>query len=710
MSVTWVLNGSSKYEVSSKEHLLQIMTQGTLYTDSGTPPADYWSDDYEQTVDIDLGFDANITPIGVSSGDNFNGTYDGGNFSISNWSFSATSGFNYIGLFGHMNGGILENIKLAGVWTFNGISSWAGFLVGQALSATLRNIECTFDEGTTMDVLATYVGGFSGETFFANTYGITVRGFINLNITTTGSKGGIIGRIRAGNHVGLRNSAVWANGISGSMVGGIVGELGGDSNLTYCMNSMVGDITGNKCGGICGYNQRGGGTDPFRQMVNSMNGTITGTTYAGGIVGETYGDYGSFEAIDTMNYMTGNIVATNNTSGGIIGFASRRTSTYTANISNSINAMNGNVDEVAIGASGISTSVSMNIDTSFGLTYTSATYGSTSDIFTGTTSILFTDLDYIPLVFTDDASNSYEYEMVFGNVGGNASYSQYTHVILFKDDIAGPYFIDFDLTGNSTGYLAYITAGASPVAYTNGSLTVLNSSANFVYDYSGSVILFTKPLPTSFEVTGAGAINITVTITAITGADAYQLRYAPTSGGTPVVAHSGFTDLTKVISNLDPEVEYQVSLYYLPTGLSVYTLDGSKTATTLANVSANYDVSAYGSGGEYDLSGIINLGNISEVMNDIFTSGDKISIDLGRPIKTTFVKLGDTLAIPEDSALFPFTPSNGASQQVTLTLPDTTTQTITYNEVSEEITVGGNTYSDGDAFILNGKKAKVFNV
>jgi len=87
--VSWVLNASSKYEISSKEHLLQLMHQGSLYTDAGTPPADYWDGDYEQTVDIDLAADANITPIGVS-GDTFTGTYDGSNFSISNWSFSET--------------------------------------------------------------------------------------------------------------------------------------------------------------------------------------------------------------------------------------------------------------------------------------------------------------------------------------------------------------------------------------------------------------------------------------------------------------------------------------------------------------------------------------------------------------------------------------------------------------------------------------------
>ena len=488
-TVTWILNGASKYEVSSREHLLQIMTRGSLYTDAGTPPSVYWSDDYEQTSDIDLEFDTNITPIGSASGDAFNGTYDGGNFSISNWSLDFDGvGPNYIGLFGHMNGGMLENIKLAGVWTTSGISSWVGFLVGQALSATLRNIECTFEEGTMIDVNATYVGAFSGETFFSNTYGITVRGFIDLNTFTAGFRGGILGRIRNGNHVGLRNTAVWTNGISGATVGGIVGELGGDSNLTYCMNSMVGDMMGTTCGGICGYNQRGGGTDPFNTFVNSMHGNITGTTHAGGVIGRIHCQSGNLNLFDVTNYMTGTIVSTNGTSGGLIGLVTHESSN-TCTISNSVVAMNGSSDEAVVGSAGTGAidTVSTKIDASFGLTYTTGTYGSTTDVFTGTTSTLLPELSYIQLVFTDDVSNPYEYEMVFGNVGGNATYSQYTHAIISKDDIAGPIYIDFDLTGNTTEYLTYIDFDAS-CAFTDASLTILDSSAQAVKDYDGNTL------------------------------------------------------------------------------------------------------------------------------------------------------------------------------------------------------------------------------
>ena len=709
MPVTWVLNESSRYEVSSKDHLLQIMHQGSLYTDAGTPPSIYWESDYEQTVDIDLGADSNISPIGTS-GDNFKGKYDGGNFSISNWSY--TAGLGYAGLFGYARDYIIENIRLAGVWTSDGSTFATGFLLGRGLTGGIvRNIECTFDEGTYINNHnASFVGAMIGMTSSSTMYGLTVKGFVDTrNTNNRGSIGGVVGILTGGGvNVGLRNTAVWKNGMTGVTMGGVVGELLGDTVLTHAVNSMVGDITGTTCGGICGYTQRGVGDPQFNTLVNSMNGDITGANHAGGIIGHTYCDSGNLDLFDATNYMTGDVVSTNGTSGGMIGSVTQEESN-TCTVSNAVVAMNGSSDEAVVG-SAVSTTVSAKIDTSFGFTYTTATFGSISDAFTGTTSTLLPELSFIPLVFTDDESNSYEWEMIFGNVGGNANYSQYTHAIISKNDISGPYHIDFDLAAETTEFVTYITDGDAPVAYTDGAMTVLHSSASSVFDYAGSILLFGTPLPASFEVSHAGAIDVTVSIDAIAGAEAYQLRHTPTTGGTPLISHSGFTELTKVVSNLDPEVEYQISLYYIPAGMSDYRLDGSKTVTTLANVAANYDLSSYGSAGEYDLSGISNMGNISDVMNEIFTSGDEISINIGRPTKTTFVKLGETLAIPEGSVLLPFTKSNGHSQQVTLALTHAETETITYNEASEEITVGGSTYSDGSVFILNGKKAEVFNV
>lgn len=66
-SVTWVQDGSGNYEISSVEHLKQLMNKGTLYTDSGSFPVDYWGSgtSYIQTTDLDLmGDSTNIKTIG----------------------------------------------------------------------------------------------------------------------------------------------------------------------------------------------------------------------------------------------------------------------------------------------------------------------------------------------------------------------------------------------------------------------------------------------------------------------------------------------------------------------------------------------------------------------------------------------------------------------------------------------------------------------
>lgn len=78
MSLTWILDDSSRHEVSFKEHLLQIMNGGSLYTDTGSAPVDYLSSSYIQTADIDLAGET-VIPIGTETSP-FAGAYDGGNF------------------------------------------------------------------------------------------------------------------------------------------------------------------------------------------------------------------------------------------------------------------------------------------------------------------------------------------------------------------------------------------------------------------------------------------------------------------------------------------------------------------------------------------------------------------------------------------------------------------------------------------------------
>ena len=128
-TITWIVDGNGNYEISSREHLLQLMNNGTLYTNAGSVPADYWAvgTSYIQTTDIDLLNDStNIKPIGNSSS-RFYGNYDGNSYKISNWhyldpEFSSTTTLceHTVGLFGITQTGVLKNIRLAGTFLLQG--------------------------------------------------------------------------------------------------------------------------------------------------------------------------------------------------------------------------------------------------------------------------------------------------------------------------------------------------------------------------------------------------------------------------------------------------------------------------------------------------------------------------------------------------------------------------------------------------------------
>jgi len=76
---------------------------------------------------------------------------------------------------------------------------------------------------------------------------------------------------------------------------------------------------------------------------------------------------------------------------------------------------------------------------------------------------------------------------------------------------------------------------------------------------------------------------------------------------------------------------------------------------------------------------------------------------------TTFVKNGETLALGDDeiSVLTPFILNSTPGQSVTLQSSDLTTHTVTFDETTGTVTIGGVTYSQGDRFILNGKSCRV---
>lgn len=206
------------------------------------------------------------------------------------------------------------------------------------------------------------------------------------------------------------------------------------------------------------------------------------------------------------------------------------------------------------------------------------------------------------------------------------------------------------------------------------------------------------------------AINIPVEIIAIPGAVAYRITYKGPAGA-EITAVTGATTLIHNITGVEPETQYTIRMY-VDTGFG-YELSAELIITTLQNVAANYDVADFKENDVFNISAIPEgtVTRISEVLNDLFATGDVVSVSLdgSQSLKTSFINLGDTLSIEEISGvLLPFEEASGAGQDVSVILSDgTTTVSIDYDNTVNTITVGGVVYSAGDSFILDGQKVTV---
>lgn len=432
-TVTWVLDANSKYEVSSREHLIQIMHDGAIYTNAGdvpTPPDNLWGRaDYIQTAEIDLlGDSTNIRSMGYSS--NWAGEYDGNGFTVSNWvyveeSFPSPTTTVFHGFFSHINNGTVKNFRLAGVCSLSGFNDGGGFICDRVLSGTVSNIEVDLSPGSFIEQSATQTGSMSVAPVFGRlessgvTTGITFKGQID-SITVSGSAsnvylGGLVGWLRnsSGTNTLFRNLGTFPGGLTGNWVGGVVGLLT-NSNLTKALNAMTGDITniaaGNSyIGGVIGELGQNSTSLTNNEFVNSMTGNITGDSFAvGGVIGRHLQESGS-TVHSLFNYMTGDVTNTaNDRVGGMIADGDSNT-----NITTSINAMSGHVRYPTTGDI-VTAGAEANIDTSFGLTYeverniTTTPLGLPTDPATG--------LPVFDLTSTDPDNVTYTFDFVFGNI------------------------------------------------------------------------------------------------------------------------------------------------------------------------------------------------------------------------------------------------------------------------------------------------------
>jgi len=260
-----------------------------------------WGNSFLQTANIDMGSDQWTTTTGTDpdEGTAFSGTYDGGNFMISNLDIDVND--DYVGLFGYVTGDI-RNVNLDETNSVTGENN-VGALVGR-----LRASGTVTNSSSAVDVVGvdTAIGGLVGTN-----YGTISDSHATGNVTGSGDQeemGGLIGRQRSTGRVS--NSYATGNVTGIDNVGGLIGE--GDEGSVASGVYATGLVTG-----------RGNTDQDLGGLLGENAGTLT-NCYATGEVdqgGDSGGLVGENTGSGTVSncYSTGEVDAeTVGTDGGLV--------------------------------------------------------------------------------------------------------------------------------------------------------------------------------------------------------------------------------------------------------------------------------------------------------------------------------------------------------------------------------------------------------
>ena len=182
------------YQIASS-YDLQILSE--LVADSDEATAEQYSQAYYvQTKDIELK-NVSFVPIGTHPGIGFSGSYDGNYYTISNLDIDTTG--SYIGLFGWVNGGSIENLSVYGnvatTETDSGVALIGGIAGEICDGASVTN--CSFNGTVTTD--GTNAGGVVGQIARS---GSVVQCYFNGTVTGSNRVGGVAGYVSDQNKAG----------------------------------------------------------------------------------------------------------------------------------------------------------------------------------------------------------------------------------------------------------------------------------------------------------------------------------------------------------------------------------------------------------------------------------------------------------------------------------------------------------------------------
>lgn len=313
-------------------------------------------------------------------------------------------------------------------------------------------------------------------------------------------------------------------------------------------------------------------------------------------------------------------------------------------------------------------------------------------ISTGVTTVVVTgDMESCPGIFLLDGVVYANYRFKFG---------------------AGKGFVIHDITGTLIyayqGSRNFVWTFGYVIDYANKMLYTLDDDRYHAHSYPSMADLPPDPYVPELSVT-IGSVYANVNWLASN--TYYRLDITDPTPSTSTLT-SGIQDLEFIVSNLIPQTSYTVELYSSSDDVT-YNLESSSNFTTLENLSSNFDQSLFFEAGDslYDFEDIDSstLSILEDIFDEIFTTGNtlKLKDSEGTLYETSFVNIGSTIGINDSKSFYvPFT-GNDPGQQVTITLEDTTTEIISYNETTGLVTVQGTEYAPGSSFKLDGKTVYV---
>ena len=230
------------------------------------------------------------SPIGSDS-NRFNSVFEGNGFMIAHLYINRSNDVN-VGLFSVSDTAQIQNIRLSDM-NVRG-QAFVGGLIG-----VNHGIIINSNVTGTVNSLSSAVGGLVGSNISS---GEIISSFANVTVTQQigNSAGGLVG-----NNVGLIRGSSASGQVAGDdSVGGLVGHVSGSIINSYATGSATGN---DRIGGLAGY------CVMDCVIVNTYAvGTVMGASEVGGLVGLHSGAM-------LNSYATGNISASENDVGGLIG-------------------------------------------------------------------------------------------------------------------------------------------------------------------------------------------------------------------------------------------------------------------------------------------------------------------------------------------------------------------------------------------------------